>query len=353
MDKASSASVHSVQGGLTLNSNGTARVTGTGGRQIIATSAGPVVLGGGTLDLSGSSESMFQVTFNSGTLQNSSATAATLNVSNNFVLNGSACNFDVAGNGAMTIPFPVSGTGSLVKSGEGTLNLRGTNSYTGSTTVSNGLLTIFTATAANRNYTVAGGELETILGPTGIKPQVTMSNLTFGATGRLGFDIASGTLGDATAAMISAGSLMMSGSVMVDVTNVPPDTNDEVLLTYTSRTGPGNFVAGNIPSGAYIYDNAANRTVILTYAPPSPSAPSFASISAVNSGGSFSGVSFSATNGPSGGGYRIWSSTTVDLRPLSSWTVVQGGNFDGSGSFNTTVPANPSTPQTFYILTVP
>ncbi len=353
MDKTSSANVHSVQGGLTVNTSGTARVTGTGGRQIIATSAGPIVLGGGTLDLFGSSETAYQLTFNSGTLQNSSATAATLTVSNNFLLNGAACNFDVVTSSTLTLLRAISGAGSLVKIGSGALNLTGTNSYTGSTTVSNGLLTVTTATSANRNYTVAAGELEVILDPIGAKLQMTMSNLTFGSGSRIGFDLASGAFGDAASSLISAGAITMNGPITVDVTNAPADSNDEVLLSYTSRTGSGTFVAGNVPSGAYIYDNIANRTVTLTYTPPPPPMPSFANAAAVTTGGAFSGISFSAVNGPANGSYHIVSSTNVDLRPLSAWPVVQSGNFDSSGSFNITLPANPSTPRTFYLLTVP
>jgi hypothetical protein len=43
----------------------------------------------------------------------------------------------------------------------------------------------------------------------------------------------------------------------------------------------------------------------------------------------------------------------VALQPLSAWTPVQGGNFDGSGSFNVTIGVNPAVPRTFYILRVP
>lgn len=350
MDKASSSTVHSVQGSLIVNSNGIARVTGTGGRQMIPTSAGLVVLGGGTLDLAGSSETMYQVTFNSGTLQNSSATAATLTVTNAFLLNGSACDFDVAANSALTLPRVLSGAGSLVKIGAGTLSLRGTNTYTGSTMVNNGLLTVVTATAASGNYTVAAGELEAVMGPNNAKLQMTISNLTFGSGGRIGFDLASGAFGDATSSVISAGTLSMSGSVMVDITNAPADSNDNVLLSYTGRTGSGSFVAGNVPAGAYIYDNVVNHTVVLTYTPP---APSFSNVAIVTSGGALSGISFSAVNGPANGSYHILSSTNVDLKPLSAWTVAQSGSFDGSGNLSVTVPASPSIGQTFYVLTTP
>ena len=353
MDKASSASVHSAQGGLTVGTNGTARVTGTGGRQIINTSLGPVTLNGGTLDFFGSSESMYQITFNAGTLQNSSANPATLTMTTNINLKGAACNFDVATNSALTIPSPIVGPGSLITIGPGALNLSGTNTYTGSTTVSNGLLSFTTATLANRNYTVASGELEAILDPAGLKLQMTMSNLTFGASTRLGFGLASGAFGDTTSSLIAAASLTMNGNVSVDVTNAPSDSNDDVLLSYASRHGAGVFVAGNVPAGAFIYDNTAGQTVSLTYTQPPPPAPAFTAIASVFTGGLLSGIIFSGVHGPPGGSYHILSSTDLALQPRSAWTVVQSGNFDGSGSFNVTLSVNPATPQTFYLLRLP
>ena len=70
-------------------------------------------------------------------------------------------------------------------------------------------------------------------------------------------------------------------------------------------------------------------------------------------GGVLSGITFSGVHGPPGGSFHILSSTDVALQPLSAWTVVQSGAFDGSGSFNVTLSVNPATPQTFYILRVP
>jgi fibronectin-binding autotransporter adhesin len=354
MDKTSSSTVHSAQGGLVVNSNGTARVTGTGGQQMVNSSLGPVTLGGGTLDLFGSSETMYLINFNSGTLQNSSTNAATLMITTSLALKGPACNFDVAADSALTIPSLVSGAGSLIKTGAGALNLGGTNTYSGSTTVSEGLLSFTTATMANRNYTVAGGELLAVLDPTGGQLQMTMSNLTFGAGTRVGFDLASGAFGDTTSALISAGTLTLNDNVPVDVTNAPTaDTADNVLLSYTYRQGTGDFVAGNVPPGAYIYDNAAGRKVILTYTQPPPPPPAFTAIGSVFSGGVLSGISFSGIHGPAGGTYKILSAANVALQPLSAWTPVHSGNFDGSGSFNVTISVNPATPQMFYMLSVP
>ncbi len=353
MDKDSSSSVHSILS-LIINPNGTAVVTGSGGRQIGTTTTGTVTLSGGTLDLNGSSESVFAMTFNSGTLANgSNSTAATLTMFTNINVKSTNCFVDVTTNSSLDIAGTVIGTGGLVKLDAGALHLDGTNTYTGPTVVSNGLLSFTTATTAGGNYTVASGELEAILDPTGGKLQMTMSNLTFGTGTRMGFDLASGSFGDTTSSLADSGSLTMNGNVAVDVTNAPGDTNDDLLLTYTNRQGPGNFVAGNIPLGAYINDNKAAGKVTLTYTQPPPQPPVFTSVGRVFTSGVLTGITFAGTNGPPSGTYHILSSTNVALHPLSAWTVVKSGSFDGSGNFTDSVSVSPGVTRTFYALSVP
>ncbi len=353
MDKSSSASIHSVGGTLVVVTNGLARVTGTGGRQVVSTTSGTVTLNGGTLDLNGNTETMFLINFNAGVLQNSNLNPAGLAMVTNVNLRGASCRFDVVTNSSLNIPSSVIGNGSLVMIGEGTLNLGGTNSYIGSTTVSNGLVTFTTATLANRNYTVANGELEAILDPQGVQLQMSMSNLTFAAGTRVGFDLASGAFGDTTNSLIAARNVIMNGSVAVDVFNAPPTSNDSVLLSYTNRTGAGLFVAGTIPVGSYIYDNTANHTVVLTYTAPPPPSPSITTVGSVSTGGIVTGITLSGVHGPPNGTFELMSSTNVSLSPLTLWTPVQSGNFDASGNFNITNAVSITTPQLYFLLRVP
>jgi autotransporter-associated beta strand protein len=353
MDKSSDSTVHSTLN-LVVNSNGTAVVTGTGGHQIGTAVAGTVTLSGGTLDLNGSSESVFAMTFNSGTLENSSnSTAATLTMVTNINVKSTNCFVDVTTNSSLDIAGTIIGAGGLVKTDNGALHLDGTNTYTGPTVVSNGLLSLTTATSAGGDYTVASGELEAILDPAGAKLQMSMGNLTFATGTRMEFDLASGSFGDTTSSLVAADSVTMNGNVAVDVTNAPADTADDVLLTYTNRQGSGSFVAGNIPVGAYIYDNKATGKVNLTYTAPPPPPPTFTSVGRVFSGGALSGLTFSGVGGPPNGTYHILSSTNVALHPLSAWTVVKSGNFDSSGNFSNSVSVNPGTTRTFYALSVP
>jgi hypothetical protein len=50
--------------------------------------------------------------------------------------------------------------------------------------------------------------------------------------------------------------------------------------------------------------------------------------------------------------YYLLASTNVSL-PLSSWSAVQTGFFDGAGNFQLTNGTDPTLPQRFYILQMP
>jgi fibronectin type 3 domain-containing protein len=63
-------------------------------------------------------------------------------------------------------------------------------------------------------------------------------------------------------------------------------------------------------------------------------------------------VVFSGTNGLPGGTYELVSSTNLAM-PLSNWTQVGGGNFDGNGNFSVSNAINASEPQRFYLLRQP
>ena len=114
--------------GGTFDTNGNA-VTLAGN---IGGAGGLTKAGAGTLTLAGTSSYSGGTTVAGGTLQ---GTTASLQGN---ILNNANVTFDQAGNG--TYAGSMSGTGSLTKAGTGTLILGGTNSYTGGTTVSGGIL---------------------------------------------------------------------------------------------------------------------------------------------------------------------------------------------------------------------
>jgi fibronectin-binding autotransporter adhesin len=129
---------NAVSGGnpVAINTGGNLVMMSATGTQFGATT--PVTLGGGTLDMNGDSETIASLTFNSGTLRNSADnTTATLTTSGSFVLGSTNCILEVDGtNGFLVIPRIVSGAGSLIKTGPGTLDLSTNETYTGATSIS-------------------------------------------------------------------------------------------------------------------------------------------------------------------------------------------------------------------------
>jgi autotransporter-associated beta strand protein len=156
LDKTSGPAVNNPGSGLTVQSNALAIITGGTGDQIADNNA--VVLNtGGVLDLNGNSETVGSVANNNGVLRNGLVgSTASLTASGIVTLTGASCVFDDPDSAASLIvtATDVTGSGSLVKSGLGLLNLS-TNSYTGNTTISNGTLVLnFPNIATNSTVTV-------------------------------------------------------------------------------------------------------------------------------------------------------------------------------------------------------
>jgi hypothetical protein len=61
---------------------------------------------------------------------------------------------------------------------------------------------------------------------------------------------------------------------------------------------------------------------------------------------------FSGTNGSPGGSYTVMSSTNL-AAPLTNWTPVGGGSFDGQGGYSVTNAVNTNEPARFYLLSQP
>ncbi len=153
--------------GFQVQSNAVVKLLpGGNGNQIINGSYNvPILNAGGVLDMDGSSEIVDGLTITNGVLRNSNpGTISTLTVTptagvhaTNAVILGDVNNlFDVPTSDAeLDIAGGVTGSGSLVKTGLGIVNLLGINSYTGNTTISNGTLVInFPFLSTNSTVTV-------------------------------------------------------------------------------------------------------------------------------------------------------------------------------------------------------
>jgi autotransporter-associated beta strand protein len=135
-----------------INTNAAVVMVGATGGQIGAST--PVTMQGGTLDMAGDTEPIGPVTFNSGTLMNSAPTTASGLPVALVTLDGPSCVFNVSNFDSSLTISNVVGSGGLVLTGLGTLDLT-TNDYSGATTISNGTLVVsFPTFATNSTITL-------------------------------------------------------------------------------------------------------------------------------------------------------------------------------------------------------
>jgi fibronectin-binding autotransporter adhesin len=153
--------------GFLVQSNAVAKITGSGGNQISNGSYIQTRLNaGGVLDLNGQTQTLDMLGMTNGVLRNSATgTVALLTIlgtagthpTNALTLNDVNCQFDIPDtSAALNINGIVNGSGSLLKTGLGTLSLLQSNYYTGNTTISNGTLVLaFPGLSASSTVSIA------------------------------------------------------------------------------------------------------------------------------------------------------------------------------------------------------
>lgn len=132
--------------------------------------------------------------------------------------------FNVAAGATLNVAGTISGAGALIKDGAGTLNLTGTNTYTGFTTVNAGKLVMSTAQASSGTITVNDG---------------TAFGVTVAGAGQLQTDTLSLGFG--------GGSVVVEFSGVNSTTTAPVHgTNVYAYSPITVNVLSGNFAAGQI-----------------------------------------------------------------------------------------------------------
>jgi autotransporter-associated beta strand protein len=195
-----------------------------------------------------------------GDAQTFNAGAANLTVSG--AIANAGFNLEASGNNTVSISGNISGTGGVQKIGTGTLTLNGSNTYTGATTVSAGVLNIQNNNALG---TTAGG---TTVTATGAALQL-QGNITVGAEALslTGTGVSSGgalrnisgnntfggpiTIGGTTQINSDAGLLTLSGGM---------STSSQV----TFGGAGSHLVSGNVSGSGSIRANAASVRLTLS-----------------------------------------------------------------------------------------
>ena len=304
---------------------------------------------------------------NSPTLSLSGSNSLTL--AGSFILSGA----DNTGNTNRTInlqntttPSTISGVISdaglgcgIIKFGAGTLVLSAINTYTGPTTVSNGMLLVNGQIGTN-TVTVAGGTLGgsgTVLGPVTVSSGGTLApgtsaigtltinnNLTL--NGNLFFKVQKGLSQSNDIASVS-GTLTSSGVGELTVTNLGTALavgNKFKLFNKLVANGSTLGVSG----GGVQWANNLQVDGSISVTSLTVPTPVINSVILQDNG---TNLVFSGSNGPLGGGYSVLSSTNL-LTPLANWVLQGSGTFNGTGGFSYTNTIG-GEPANFFLLRIP
>ena len=378
--------------GAGIVSNGSLTVTGAGttwnntgslylgGNATLAGGTGTLsLLAGGTATIGGTTQIWNNAsgitvgavgaaaTLTTGGLTNASGTTPTVSLAN------ASSTLTVNGNFDSTFTGTISGTGSLAKQGSGTFTLGGSNSYTGTTTVTAGVLAAGTPTAFGTNATAivnAGGTLR-VAGNTIMLGSLTGSGtvenanaaattLTINTTASTTFSgvIQNGAGGGALAlAKMGTGTLVLSGTnTFTGATIVSAGT-----LRVTGSTAVGSSIT---VSGSGIFGGSGTAAGLLTVGTGGTIAPgnsvgqlSTGAVTFDTSGGyefeynkATGGSLVTGTEGDwiSSTGSLTFSATTVNPFLINLKYVGVGSAFGGSAT--TAILASFSSPPTISVV---
>ncbi len=149
---------------------------------------------------------------------------------------------------SLIAPKALTGTGGVVKSGEGTLALLGISSYTGDHVVEGGMLILGNESEVTSDITVEDGAGLGVTVTSWPDEQVSPENVTFGQNTT--FLVSYGDVGFLDDAPLNVtGTLTLNGDVTVNMANDFPQVGSIPVLAYDNKTGPGQFVLGTLPLG--------------------------------------------------------------------------------------------------------
>ncbi|HEX4122424.1 MAG TPA: autotransporter-associated beta strand repeat-containing protein [Verrucomicrobiae bacterium] len=358
----------------------------------------PVTLSGGALDLNGFNENFDKLFISAGgTLRNSAAGSSTLNLISGYMaqLTGTNCQFDIAASGGiLNFEGPIAGAGTLVKNGQGTLNLSSNNIYTGNTIINGGTLALVgvgsisnqavielaatnsaldltTSTYVNANnnpvlalfpgqtlsgFGVVTGLVETVAGST-LAPGTPSATGVLTVTGFADTNFLDGvTLMKLNKGALTSDQLSVSGSLVyggtLALTNLsgtlaPGDT----FQLFNAAGGISGSFAAVVPSRpnypafglAWNTNSLALNGSISIIAAIVPQSPKITGVS-------LSGTTLliQGTNGVPNEPFVLLETTNLAVTP-GDWMPVETNSFDQSGDFSLSITAT-NTPEEFFTL---
>jgi autotransporter-associated beta strand protein len=269
----------------------------------------------------------------------------TVNITNASVpayINSSVYNITVAD------PLVGGSDDGLVKLGSGALYLTAANNYTGPTIVSNGSLYISqSVNNSSENFFVNDGQTFGALFDGSDTPQI--GNLTLGNSAG-STTLAFTNLSSTTAAAFAAQAVALNGPCTVQIQDALNLTaGDEYPLVHYSSitTNSGSGFNLSLPRGvkATLTNDTAIPALALVVTSISVVPVFSAPVVAGNN------LVLSATGGTPGHSVSVLANSSL-TQPVTSWTTVATGTFDGNGDFSYTVTGalNSGQPAQFYIL---
>lgn len=242
------------------------------------------------------------------------------------------------------------GDAGLVKLGTGTLVLSGANNYTGTTVVSNGTVLVSgQLNDSSENFSVNDHEAFGAYFDGSDDPQIgtlTMGNSSGDTT------LLFTNLSNTGETAFGASSVVLNGPCTVKIADMVNITvpNEYPLFNYgsgiTTNSGPGFSLS--LPAGLHgvlTNDTSINAVALLatsiSVVPPYFNRPVVSGANLV----------LSASGGTPNDAVNLLSTTNLAL-PLSEWTTVTSGNYDGNGDFSYTVTGALSSGlvRQFYVL---
>lgn len=279
--------------------------------------------------------------FNGGTLAASTSTATFLHdlATNNILAGGAVID---SGANVISIAQPLlngGGGGGLTKIGSGTLYLNGISTYTGITTVSNGILAGLGSIAGPVSITT-GAKLGAGAGAGAIGALTVNNTLTFapGGTSLMKVDL---TTNDVITGLTSV-TYNNANLVVTNISGSPLVIGQTYKLFNAGSPGSGNFSSVTIQPSGFGSFNPATGVLTITAGAPVINPPQY-------TGGN---LILTGTGGTPGSGYT-WLSTTNLITPVANWITNTTGTFDGAGAFSNAIPVSVTEPARFFRLRTP